>query len=293
MPVMGHPILLNELALLASIGLGWLLGWFLHRRVSRAAAADGMEADATGSAAASDDDSSLGDALAFVGGALGILLGLLLIFGVDHFTAAREATRQEAVAATALFNAVGPFESAQAAEVRRDLVCFMRSATTDDWAAAEAFDYTGSEDTNAWADRLHASAENLSLKTDAQGSAHYFVLDNLTNLGKERQLRLLLAQPEIPPVIWLVINLSAFVFVGLLAFHMPKRRWIGVIAILASTIVLAVIVATLTSLDRPFEGRTASLTPVAMDAALKRMQDAHPDVDWSPCPVLAQSVIEN
>ena len=45
--------------------------------------------------------SRLTDAIAFVGGAYGIVLGLLLVFAVQHFVDTRHVSREEAITAAA------------------------------------------------------------------------------------------------------------------------------------------------------------------------------------------------
>ena len=105
-------LLLIELLMVGVIMAGWWAGaalgkWF--RRDRRANDADHAEAV--------DDERStdrITDSLAFVGGAYGILLGLLLVFAVGHFVDTRQAAREEAISAVALFNSVEPYPPSSA-----------------------------------------------------------------------------------------------------------------------------------------------------------------------------------
>lgn len=119
---------------------------------------------------------SITDSLAFVGGAYGILLGLLLVFAVGHFVDTRQAAREEAISAVALFNSVEPYPAEQRDRVRHDLICLMRSSATDDWAASTASDFSpGSENTNAYAVAVQRQLEALPQESAVEASNHYFV----------------------------------------------------------------------------------------------------------------------
>ncbi|TXH42733.1 MAG: DUF4239 domain-containing protein [Actinobacteria bacterium] len=285
-------LLLIELLMVGVIMAGWWAGaalgkWF--RRDRRANDADHAEAV--------DDERStdrITDSLAFVGGAYGILLGLLLVFAVGHFVDTRQAAREEAISAVALFNSVEPYPAEQRDRVRHDLICLMRSSATDDWAASTASDFTGSENTNAYAVAVQRQLEALPQESAVEASNHYFVTDSNLALAKARQLRLLYAAPEIPPAVWVVIYVSAFVFVGLMAFHLGERRRLARVALPATGLVLVAIVGSLAVLDTPFSGAGVALRPLALEAALTRLQDAYPEPAsmWSGCDRLAAEQAE-
>lgn len=272
-------LLLIELVMVAVIGAGWWAGavlgrWFRRHRD------EPDEGDST---------DRITDALAFVGGAYGILLGLLLVFAVGHYVDTRQAAREEAISAVALFNAVEPYPAEPRDRVRHDLVCLMRSTAADDWAASTSADFTGSENTNAYAVAVQRQLEALPQESPVEVSNHYFVTDSNLALAKARQLRLLYAAPEIPPAVWVVIYVSAFVFIGLMAFHLGDRKRLARVALPATGLVLVAIVGSLAVLDTPFSGAGVALRPIAMEAALTRLQDAHPEPAplWGACDRLA------
>lgn len=265
---------LAGLLVLACVGAGWVVGLVVFDRLLAKQVGDG------------DSDAGLTDALAFVGGAFGIILGLLLVFAVQHFADAREASRQEAASAVALFNAANPYAQDERAELRRNILCYMRSVTVDDWEAARLADVTGAENTNAWAGRVQSAVEELELNTDAQSEFYYFVTDRTLALDSERAVRLQLALPEIPLAIWLVIFVCTFSFITLLTVHLGPRRRLRMVTVGVSTLVLLAIVMSLASLDEPYTGTTATVTPVAMQSALVTVEDSFPGEDWSDCPSL-------
>lgn len=283
-------------ALLLVIAAGWFVGGWLAARAEAKAMGIG-EPEASGevvtterpAASAGDRDSRLTDAIAFVGGAYGIVLGLLLVFAVQHFVDTRQVSREEAFTAAALFSAVEPFDDAQRDQVRRDLVCYMRALATDDWAAARMTDPTGSENASAYGQRMQRGVQDLTLDTVSQENSHFYATEAVLMLVSDRQLRLLYANPEIPPIVWVVILAAAMVFTGLMAFHLHDNRTLARVAIGATTVVLLVITTALVMLDKPYVGVGAALQPVALEGTLRQIQDAYPDLAyWEPCPRLAE-----
>lgn len=257
------------------VGAGWGLGVLLYGRVL----ADRTRPD--------QGDVGLTDAVAFVGGAFGIILGLLLVFAVQHFADTRDIARQEAASAVALFNAASPYPDEDRTDVRRSVICYMRAVVTDDWSASQAADLTGAENTAAWAGKIQHRVDDLPLDTLVRESTHYFMVDHSLQLDSDRSLRLQLALPEIPLAIWMVIFVCTFGFITLLTMHLGPRRRLRMITVLVSSVVLLVVVMSLAALDEPYTGTTATVTPVAMESALLSLQDAFPGEEWGPCPRLA------
>lgn len=277
------------------------IGWFVGDRLAARAEAKALEVRESGESAASvmpdgasareadGRGSRLTDAIAFVGGAYGIVLGLLLVFAVQHFVDTRQVSREEAFTAAALFSAVEPFDAEPRDQVRRDLVCYVRALATDDWAAARMTDPTGSENASAYGQLMQRGVQDLPLDTVSQENSHFYATEAVLRLVSDRQLRLLYANPEIPPIVWVVILVAAMVFTGLMAFDLYGKRTLTRVAIGATTVVLVVITTALIMLDKPFVGVGAALEPVALEGTLRQIQDAYPDPSyWQPCPRLAE-----
>lgn len=272
-------LLIYEVLLLAVIGGGWWLGARLAKRYRRGSTDPDPEAGSE----------RLSDTIGFVGGTYGILLGLLLVFAVGHFVDTRQASRDEAVTAGALFTAVNPYPAANRDALRHDIVCFMRSAATDDWRAATVRDLTGSENTTAYMNRVQRGIEELPQEEAVESSNHYFATEEILDLSKYRQLLLLYSIPEIPLAIWVVVYVSAFVFTALMVFHVGTRRKLARLAVFSSSLVLLAMVGAMVLLDTPYVGLGSALRPVAMEASLTRLQDSYPEPSsvWDTCERLA------
>ena len=271
----------NEFIVLACVVAGWVVGRWAYRKVINRRTAH--------SEAPEDGDWHVPDAVAFVGGAFGIILGLLLVFAVQHFTDAKDASRQEAVAEVALFQASGPYPQEERDVFRHSVVCLMESTASDDWQAGAAGDLTGSENTNAWMIKMQQLAGDLTIDSEVQTATYYSLTEQIVEASKYRQLRLMYALPDIPLAIWIVIYICTFAFITLLVVHLGDRRRTAAISVAACGLVLIAIVGTLTILDFPYSGFGASLRPTALDASLIQLEDAYPGAIWEPCEELAAS----
>ncbi len=262
-------VLLIEFGVLVA---GTAVGWLAHVRLFRGDDA-GQQAD------------RLSESLAFIGGALGIILGLLLVFAVDHYDSAQQSVRDEAGAAVVVFNAADTFATPERDNARREIVCYLRSVVADDWEALRTGDLTGSNETHEWAHRVQVAVVGFTQSTPAQATTHPLAIEHQLLMDQARQTRLQLGKPEIPPLIWVVIFVASFAFVALLAFHLSVRWPARLMAVVATGLVMMVSIVTLYELDRPYEGWSgSSLQPVGVETTLRQLQDAFPGGDWSPCP---------
>ena len=211
------------------------------------------------------------------------------MFAVGHFVDARQVSK-EAATAVALFNAVDPTPRAIVTRCATTCSTYMNSAATDDWSAARAGNLSGSANTEAYASSVQKKIEALPQDKDVEASNHYFVTEEILDLAKYRQPRLLHAVPEIPPVIWVVLYVSAFLFVGLTVFS-P-----GAPAVADTDGRRRDHAAARRHHRRPDSARThptvglgTSLQPVALNSALARLRAANPEPAslWAPasrCP---------
>lgn len=262
-------ILLAQFAVLVA---GGALGWFARVKLVHGERGE-QQAD------------RLGESLAFVGGGLGILLGLLLVFAADHYSAAQQSARDEASALTVVYRAVAPYAASEGDAVRRNLACYANSVVVDDWDHMRAGNRTGADETDAWEDRVQRSIADLTLSTDAQSTTAQFVVEHQLLMDAARQSRLQLGEPEIPPLLWLVIFVSSFVFIALLEFHLTARWPVRIMAAGAIILVVMVSIGALYELDLPYQGWSgSSLQPTVMETTLAQLQDQFWAADWSPCP---------
>jgi hypothetical protein len=137
--------------------------------------------------------------------------------------------------------------------VQHDLVCYMRSIVADDWPSMERGLTTEAPRTLIFGDRVHSAIRTLPLANDRESSAFGRAIGLITDATKARQQLLFLTQPEMPTPLWVVIYVGVFLIVFLIAIHYTDHPGGRYTALGIMSVLLTVVVAVRTSLDRPFE----------------------------------------
>ena len=272
-------VVINWIGLLLATGLGVLVGIRLRDHLQ---ATEGID----------DDDGHAGvltDALAYVSGVLGIMLGLMLFFSVQVYEEARQSAREEAVTMAEVFENASFFPDPQASALRRDMICLMRSVVSDSWSAVERGDVTGNRNTAAWVARVRNEVQSLPADTEAEKAAQALTLETFQESQSNRQHRLLSSTTGLPLIVWLVIDLGVFVFAALMVVSLPHRPRTAQILIGACLLFTMGVIAALSMFATPFTHIGVSVRPVDVNAALSRLQDVYPDADWQPCPRLVSA----
>ena len=84
-----------------------------------------------------DDPPDFRVVLGFIGGAYGLLLGLLVVFAVGRYSDARHGAENEATSLVALYDTVDVYPQATRTPYRRDLLCYMNSIVDNDWPSMQ------------------------------------------------------------------------------------------------------------------------------------------------------------
>lgn len=272
-------VVINWIGLLLATALGVLAGVKLHDHLSHTEGLDDEQAHA----------GALTDALAYVSGVLGIMLGLMLFFSVQVFEEARQSAREEAVSLAQVFENADYFPGGKGDALRRDTICLMRSVVTDSWSSVEKGDVTGNRNTAAWVSQVRDQIQSLPTDTEAQTAAQALTLQTFQDSQDSRQQRLLSSVHGLPLIVWLVIDLGVFVFAALMIINLPHRRHTALILIGACLLFTMGVVAALSMFATPFTHIGVSVRPVDVNAAISRLQDVYPDADWQPCPRLVSA----
>ena len=273
-------VVLNWLGLLLSTGLGIAVGILLRRHLQR----NELAQDSTESAAG-----FFTDALAYVSGVLGIMLGLMLFFSVQVYEEVRQSARDEAVALADVYENADFFPATPADQLRRDTICLMRSVATDSWTSAQSGDLTGDENTAAWAAQARSSIADLPTRTSTQQEAQAQTMTAFQEAQNARQKRILSSVFSLPLIVWIVIDLGVFVFAALMMVSLPDRPRTALILIGACLLFTMGVVGALSMFATPFTHIGVSVKPDDIEGALLRLEDIYPDQDWSPCERLAVS----
>src|SRR5262249_12227447 len=234
----GHPpalaVILRVLILWAVIALAVALSVLAHRRRK------------------SDESHEYQVVLGFVGSAYGLLLGLLVVFAVGHYSDTRREAQKEASSLVALWDTLDVYPPATRHPVQHDLICYMRAIVTDDWPAMERGSRLEDPRTLAFGDRVRAGVRGLPVGDEHQGSAYGRASTFITDAGESRQQLLFFTEPEVPTVLWVLIYVGALLLVFLVGTHYAERPRGRAVALGSVASLLTVIVVVLSMLDNPF-----------------------------------------
>jgi len=225
--------------------------------------------------------------LSFVSAAYGLLLGLLVVFAVGHYSDSRNKAEDEATSLVALYDALEVYPPETRDTVQRNIVCYMRSIVSDDWPSMEDGNATEAPRTLAFGDRVRGDVRDLPLTTQREGSAYGRAVGFITDASEARQQLLFFTQPKIPTPLWVVIYVGVFLLVFLIALHYTDDPRGRVTALASLTVLLTVVVTVLAVLDRPF-GVGARVQPEEMRQALTLLSEGTKPSTLAPCPAMPQ-----
>jgi len=218
-----------------------------------------------------DDKAEYAVALGFVASSYGLLLGLLVAFGANHHSDVRQQAQNEADSLLALWESVAVYPPQVRNQTRHELVCYMRAIRDDDWPSMERGDTLESPRAGAFGDRLRATIGALPTNGRHEGSAYGRAQGIMGDADKSRQQLLFFTQSRVPPVLWGVIYVGAFLLFLLIAMHYAGRPAGRLVALGSVVTLLTVVVAVLSMLDQPY-GAGARVGPSSLEHAIELLK---------------------
>lgn len=276
-------IFITQSILLGCVLLGWYAGRMIHKFADKRFADGNLEGKELG---------RMSDTLAFVGGAVGILLGLLLSFAVADFDDTKTSIQTMGRSSLSVFSGAESLNAEQRFEIRRDVICTLRTGIADDWAAIGNNERGGSPITTHWLLKLNQDVSQAPLETIQQEQNFPNLINSTTELTSSREELVMGNTALIPFVVWIVIYFSAFVMTALLAMHLADRKTLARISAGMSWGMLAVILIALAVLDAPLAPvfGTPTLEPIPLQETLDILQESFPDPAlWTECPPVGRS----
>ena len=198
-----------------------------------------------------------------------VLLGFVVFLAFASYDAARTGAEQEALIVTQQVETAQFFPAPAAGELTGELVCYARSVAGVQWDRMEAG--TLGEDVNPWGAAMFRTLRTVQPQTATEQSAFDEWLGQRSAREAARSDRIHGAVGVIPTPLWLVLFFtSVMIFVFMLFFADSGER-ARVQALLMGTVVsvITAMLLLLNSLDNPFHDGIGGLRPVAMERALK------------------------
>lgn len=276
------PVLVSQIVLVLVAFGGWLAGKGVHALFIR---------KSEDSERYTAELPRMGETIAFISGAVGILLGLLLSMSVSNFQDAQASVKEYGSSVAAAYRTTEGFSEPGRTTVRQDLFCAVDTFVSYDWTSGMSAQAQGNSQANLWMTQLNLDVNALSLDDPVQNQAWPILMQSTLDMSHWRQLILLTSSETIPKVIWVVIYVSVFVLALLLTLHLADRRGLSRLSFGVAYITLAVIIFALSVLDYPLHnfGAGPAVSPQSLIDMLQADDFDFTDSLTSQCPQLDAS----
>ena len=218
-----------------------------------------------------------------------VILAFVFFIAFESYGGAKADAEEEATATLAMFHAASPFGAAARAELQGQTICYAREVISDGWPAMR--EGGGSSVVDARVSAMEESAEQIPVNDTKQAAAfeHWFTLNEERRQG--RQGRIGEAEGLVPPVVWLILIIGAVVVITSVAlFADPEEAAVTQAALAAGVAIIVVSGLVLVRfLDQPYEDKSGSIKPTAMERSLVLMEREHRERGGAviPCADLA------
>ncbi len=228
-------------------------------------------------------------ALGFVASSYGLLLGLLVAFGANHYTDVRQKAQDEADSLLALTDTMAVYPPQIRNPTQHLILCYMRAIRDDDWPSMERGSHLQSPRALSFGDRLRATIASLPTKGAHEGSAYGRAQGIVSDADKSRQQLLFFTESRVPAALWGVIYVGAFLLFLLIAMHYAGRPAGRIVSLGSVVTLLTVVVAVLSSLDQPY-GVGARVGPTSLSHAISLFNpDGATTGIYGPCSTAAST----
>ena len=201
-----------------------------------------------------------------------VILAFVFFIAFESYGGAKADAEEEATATLAMFHAAGPFGPAASAELQGQMICYAREVISDGWPAMR--EGGGSSVVDARVSAMEESAEQIPVNDTKQAAAfeHWFALNEERRQG--RQGRIGEAEGLVPPVVWLILIIGAVVVIASVALFADHEEAAVTQAALAAAVAIIVVsgLVLVRFLDKPYEDKSGSIKPTAMERTLDQMQ---------------------
>lgn len=239
-----NAVLLTQLILLVVAFGGWFLGKGIHASLDKRAEDSGRY---------HAELPRMSDTIAFISGAVGILLGLLLSFSVGSYQDTQNSIKEYGSSVTSAYRTTAMYPESSRVVIERDLVCSVNAFVENDWGTSVESSAISHDQASLWMNQLNTDVKALPVDTTIESQTFPVLLQSTLDMSHWRELIMLNSLQSIPVVIWVVIYVSVAVLAMLLALHLADRRGLGYLSFGAAYVTLAVIIYALTVLDYPMD----------------------------------------
>ena len=198
-----------------------------------------------------------------------VLLGFLVFLGFESYDQSRTGAETEAVVLAQQVETAQLFPRPASDELIGELVCYGRSVVHSEWPRSEAG--TQGDNVNPWGTELFRTLTTVETRTPAQEAAYGKWLDQRFERDAARIDRIHGAAGVIPTPLWVVLFFISFVIFVFMLFFADSGEGAVTQGVLMGAVasVMAAMLLLIHFLDSPFHSGVGGLRPVAMERALR------------------------
>ena len=207
--------------------------------------------------------------LGILGTTYGVILGFMLFTVWNDFRAAEVNANMEASSLLMVSRIGAELPAPERQAIQALGVKYAETTIHQDWPAME--NQRESSASARVAGEMWQVLAQLRAREGAGGASADHLTNALKDLSERRNLREQEFQERLPEILWMLLVVGAGVTVGSACLLGNDNKWLHYCQVLALTFVVAVALAAIADLARPFEG-AVSVSPVAFERALSMMQ---------------------
>ena len=198
-----------------------------------------------------------------------VLVGFVVFLAFTSYDSARAGAEDEARIVSQQVETVQLLPAAQSREMSGELVCYARSVAGVQWTRME--NHQLGDDLNPWSERLFATLRQVNPQTPSEQAAYAKWLDERNDRLDARNARIHGAEGVIPTPLWFVLFFASAVIVGYMLFFADSGERAVTQAFMMGSVValIASMLLLLAFLNNPFHRGVGGLRPVAMERAIR------------------------
>jgi Protein of unknown function (DUF4239) len=202
-----------------------------------------------------------------------VLLGFIVFLAFTSYDQSRSGAETEALMIAQQVENAQFFPDEAAGELTGQLICYGRYVVTAEWEGMRSG--TLGDELNPWGVELFRTLQGVEPSTAAEQSAYDKWLEQTSSREEARLDRVHGAVGVIPTQLWIVLFFIAAVIFGYMLFFADSGERAVTQAVLMGAVVSVIVMLflLLNALDNPFAEGVGGLDPLAMERALRIVEE--------------------
>ena len=209
--------------------------------------------------------------IGFVAISCGIVLALVAVSVYENFAYARTTAVDEAGEVGTLYRATTLLDESNGDALRATIDDYMHAVIELDWPQQERGILPDASD--AQVDEMEGHLKNITAEPGDEQAVLQQVLETFDTFIETRRARIDATALALPPLLWLVIWVGAFVNVVLLAFIDVQSRRLHLLMVGLLSLFIGLVIFVTADMDHPYAG-AISVGPGAYERVLIQVIDS-------------------